>query len=246
MDEKPLVIARTGDSENAPENTLYNPMISEDKYLVTQTAYDAVAKEYADNVFAKQWMKGYLDEFCAWVGKPVRLLDLGCGPGNDTALFHHRGFKVVGVDFSARMMAEARTRTPQVTFIQSDLREMAFEREAFGAVWSVGCLHHVAKADVPQVLERVYRCLKWGGYVFISIQSGEGEGLIAQEQIGVGKISTKFWSYWSGEDFRRELAKAGFTIVKQSQTETMRRQELPEERKKEQWLNVWCRKLGQV
>jgi ubiquinone/menaquinone biosynthesis C-methylase UbiE len=220
-------------------------MILENQYLVTQAAYDTLAKEYADNAFAKQWMKGYLEDFCAWVGQPVKLLDLGCGPGHDAALFHQQGFEVVGVDFSAGMIAEARTRTPQGTFIQSDLREMAFEGETFEAIWSVGSLHHLAKADVPPLLQKVYHCLKWGGYVFISIQRGEGEGLITQEQIGVGKNSAKFWSYWQGEEFRQEMEKVGFTIIKQTETETLRQQDLPEARKSEQWVNVWGRKWGQ-
>jgi ubiquinone/menaquinone biosynthesis C-methylase UbiE len=107
-----------------------------DKYLITQSAYNAVAGGYAANAFAKQWMRGYVEAFCAWVGKPGKLLDLGCGPGNDSALFVERGFAVVGVDFSEKMLAEARKRVPQATFICSDFREMGFDDDQFDAVWN--------------------------------------------------------------------------------------------------------------
>jgi ubiquinone/menaquinone biosynthesis C-methylase UbiE len=208
------------------------------KYQITQSAYDSVAEGYATNAFAKQWMRGYVEAFCAWVGKPGKLLDLGCGPGNDSALFVERGFEVVGVDFSEKMIAEARKRVAQATFICSDFRKMNFDGDEFDAVWSVGSLHHLAKTDLPEVFQRLRRCMKPDGFMFISVQSGEGEAIIAREQIGVGQVTRKFWSYWQPEDFAGELKQVGFLVVKQTHTESMRKKELPETMKNEWWINV--------
>jgi ubiquinone/menaquinone biosynthesis C-methylase UbiE len=216
--------------------------VKADKYLITKLAYDAVAEGYAENAFAKQWMRGYVEDFCTWVGTPAKVLDLGCGPGHDVALLVARGFEVVGIDVSEKMVKEARKRVPTATFVQGDFRTMDFESETFDAVWSVGSLHHVAKTDLQAVLVKVYQYLKSGGAMFVSMASGEGEKLIAREQIGVGKIVEKFWSYWQPEGFARELARAGFWVVKQTHTETMRKQELPEGMKNGWWINVWCRK----
>lgn len=214
-----------------------------DKYLETKLAYDMVAEGYATNAFSKHWMKGYVNEFCALLGKSGKLLDLGCGPGNDSALFVQQGFEVVGVDFSEKMLAEARKRVSKATFIRSDLRNTEFADEEFDAIWSVGSLHHLAKADASGVLKKNHQCLKTGGFMFISVQSGEYEGIITQKQIGDGKVTCKFWSYWRPTDLVRELEQVGFTVIKQTHTETMRKRELPEKRKDEQWINVWCRKF---
>ncbi|OLP62720.1 trans-aconitate 2-methyltransferase [Xaviernesmea oryzae] len=52
-----------------------------------------------------------------------RVVDLGCGPGNSTALLVERfGEEAVsGMDSDADMLAEARRRLPAITFLQADL-----------------------------------------------------------------------------------------------------------------------------
>ncbi|MFO7544907.1 MAG: methyltransferase domain-containing protein [Trueperaceae bacterium] len=49
-----------------------------------------------------------------------RLLDIGCGTGNATGPLHARGFEVVGVDASEAMLAVARAKLPDVTFVRGD------------------------------------------------------------------------------------------------------------------------------
>jgi len=213
-----------------------------DKYLVTQAAYNSVAKGYAGNAYAKQWMKGYLADFCVWVGQPGKVLDLGCGPGHDAALFVARGFQVTGFDFSAKMIIEAQKRVLGARFVQGDFREMDFPNDEFDAVWSVGSLHHLPKSDLPEILQKVYWCLKSGGYMFIAVKGGEGEMIATGEQIGVGTKVRKFWSYWQPKEFVKVIGQAGFRVVKQAHTESMRKKELPQDKRNEWWVNVWCRK----
>ena len=45
-----------------------------------------------------------------WLGKPGRLLDLGCGTGRHTVHFAAKGFEVTGVDLSEHMLAVARRK----------------------------------------------------------------------------------------------------------------------------------------
>ncbi|MEG0100880.1 trans-aconitate 2-methyltransferase [Citrobacter sp.] len=55
--------------------------------------------------------------------------DLGCGPGNSTALLHHRWplAKITGVDSSPNMLNEARVALPNCHFVEADIG--AFEVE---------------------------------------------------------------------------------------------------------------------
>jgi trans-aconitate 2-methyltransferase len=66
-------------------------------------------------------------ELLARVGaeSPATVVDLGCGPGNLTALLAERwpGAQVSGVDSSPDMIEAARASVPQVRFEVGDLRE---------------------------------------------------------------------------------------------------------------------------
>ncbi len=57
--------------------------------------------------------------------EPAMVVDLGCGPGNLTALLVERwpGARVVGLDSSAEMIEKARATTPAVDFRVADLRD---------------------------------------------------------------------------------------------------------------------------
>lgn len=58
---------------------------------------------------------------------PRVVVDLGCGPGNLTALLADRwpGATITGVDSSPEMIAKARLTEPRVTFDVADLRDWA-------------------------------------------------------------------------------------------------------------------------
>jgi trans-aconitate 2-methyltransferase len=53
---------------------------------------------------------------------PARIVDLGCGPGNSTAVLRGRWpqAEVVGVDRSAEMLATARRSDPTVSWVEAD------------------------------------------------------------------------------------------------------------------------------
>jgi trans-aconitate 2-methyltransferase len=57
------------------------------------------------------------------LASPELVIDLGCGPGNSTALLHARwpGARVVGVDSSPAMLARARAELPTLEFVEADV-----------------------------------------------------------------------------------------------------------------------------
>lgn len=57
------------------------------------------------------------------VERPARVIDLGCGPGNSTALLAARwpGGRLEGLDSSAAMLAEARASGVHATWLEADL-----------------------------------------------------------------------------------------------------------------------------
>lgn len=60
---------------------------------------------------------------------PSRVVDLGCGPGNVTAILHRRwpGADVLGIDGSASMLDKARAAAPGCRFAQADFGSWSAE-----------------------------------------------------------------------------------------------------------------------
>src|SRR5262249_53735440 len=95
----------------------------------------------------------------------TRLLDVASGPGYVAAAAARRGATVIGVDFSAAMVAEARERYPQLTFEDGDAEALSFPAGRFDAVVMSFGLLHLARPDAA--IREAHRVLAPGGrYAF--------------------------------------------------------------------------------
>ncbi len=104
--------------------------------------WQKVSRQYHE-VFAdltSQAIEPLLDAVSA--GKGMRLLDVATGPGYVAAAASQRGASVVGVDFSAAMVAEASRHYPTVQFCEGDAVALPFPDGSFDAVvMNFGLLH---------------------------------------------------------------------------------------------------------
>ncbi len=92
-------------------------------------------------------------------GKSV--LDVATGPGYVAAAAAKRGASVVGIDFSAAMIAEARRRYPSLTFQEGDAEDLRFQDESFDAIVMNFGLMHLERPE--QGMSEAYRVLRAGG-----------------------------------------------------------------------------------
>lgn len=109
----------------------------------------------------------------------LRVLDVGCGPGNLTAyiadLVGERG-EVVGLDPSAERIALARETAlagrPNLSFHVGRAEDLAaFAAASFDVLYCNSTLHWVA--DQPRALREFGRVLRPGGRLGVSGQSGD-------------------------------------------------------------------------
>jgi ubiquinone/menaquinone biosynthesis C-methylase UbiE len=92
-----------------------------------------------------------------------RGLDVCCGTGAGLMTLQRLcrdGF--TGVDFSAGMLAQARTAYPDATFVRADVRALPFAAE-FDLAVTFGALGHFLPAERPALFEGVHRALRPGG-----------------------------------------------------------------------------------
>lgn len=90
-----------------------------------------------------------------------RILDLGCGKGRFAARLEESGAKVVGIDLSAAMLAEA----AGLDRVRASACRLPFDDETFEAVFAVEVFEHLA--DVDAVLGEVARVLRPGGVLAV-------------------------------------------------------------------------------
>jgi SAM-dependent methyltransferase len=109
------------------------------------------------------------------VGPGVRVLDVATGPGYVADAAARRGARVVGVDFAAAMLAEARRRHPAVDFRAGDAEALPFPAESFDAVVISFGLLHLARPD--QALAEAHRVLRPDGRVGFTVWAKPGDSV---------------------------------------------------------------------
>ncbi|GAA0276575.1 class I SAM-dependent methyltransferase [Alteraurantiacibacter aestuarii] len=115
----------------------------------------------------------HLDNFLSRLAPGARILELGCGGGRDAAHMLKRGFDVVPTDGSAAMAKKGQER------IGIAVQVMRFDEldavEEYDAVWAHASIHHMPFDGLPDVLRRIARALKPGGWHYANFKLGEGE-----------------------------------------------------------------------
>lgn len=101
----------------------------------------------------------------------LRVLDLGCGFGDFAREARQDGAaRVLGIDLSERMLAEARSRTsdPDIEFLRCSIEEFRSSAASWDLVVCSLALHYVK--DYAAAVRQVAHCLRPGGSFVFSVE----------------------------------------------------------------------------
>lgn len=104
---------------------------------------------------------------------PSRLLDLGCGLGQNSIYFAQRGYKVTGVDIAPTAVeiaaSQADSKKLNIDFRVADVLELAdFPENSFNLAADIGCLHMLVRHEHRErYLNSVRRVLAPGSSFFL-------------------------------------------------------------------------------
>ena len=197
--------------------------------LPTLAFYEKHSQEYYKSTVDVDMHELY-GPFLSELPSAGRILDAGCGSGRDTKAFLERGYRVLAIDASPKMVQLATALTGQSCAVLR-FQEMEFQEE-FDGIWACASLLHVPKSQMHDVMHRFIQALKPGGIFYLSLKEGEGEH-VAEDG--------RFFNYYTVDSFRQLLA--NFPALRE--LAFWKTEEIRSRQYRSLWLNFLLKKQGE-
>jgi SAM-dependent methyltransferase len=162
------------------------------------------------------------DELASVVEPPGPVADLGCGPGAHTFALARRGYEVVGVDGSPRMVEVGRARAAldglDATFEVHDVSQrLRFADGSLGGVLAILVVQHLPRPAA--FIAEVRRCLRPGGHLLITAPARGGKpptspNLYWRLRAACYQLVPGVVRFYDLSSLRRLVEDAGFTVVR--------------------------------
>ncbi|MFA6918709.1 MAG: class I SAM-dependent methyltransferase [Patescibacteria group bacterium] len=139
-----------------------------------------------------------------------KVLDLGCGNGDNVFYLSQKGDDVVGVDLDVN---EAIRKYPGLRFLTMPAEKLEFEDNSFDEIYSYDVLEHVG--DLDQTIAEIKRVLKSGGIWHITVPNARSEKVLLKinpkyfEQVGHRRM-------FEAGVLKNILKNNGFEVIKSS------------------------------
>lgn len=152
-----------------------------------------------------------------------RILDGGCGLGDWTIYLANRGFQVVGLDISNRIISRLQERYSGGRFQQGDIRTTGLPASAFDLYFSWGTFEHFEVGPGDCITE-AYRLLRPGGLLLISVPYHNWRFIFKESRFGYQwrqafrvppgtPISVRFYQWrFTPAELTMELETRGFQV----------------------------------
>lgn len=154
--------------------------------------------------------------FTKYIQKSDRVLDLGCGNGQNSQKAAKFAKEVIGVDFDENLLALARNsaKSKNIAFKKLDLEKpLPFKNASFDKVLFLDVLEHLKNRD--QAFEEVQRVLVASGLLFLAVPNSQTTWKRLQRTAGVCSYSDPDHKIeFSAASIRALLAKHKFKILK--------------------------------
>lgn len=131
-----------------------------------------MAMEGERSARSSEWLRPHLRALGRTGG---RILDIGCGTGDDVRVLAREGFAPVGLDFAWNGLVFARDMFPRGRFVQADVtaKRLPFRDDTFDAAIARCSLHYFRMSALRRIFAEVSRVLVPGGTFAVMVNSSE-------------------------------------------------------------------------
>jgi len=132
--------------------------------------YDKKADYYANN--SASLLLERLTYFTKLLPEKGRILDIGCGVGQDTEYLTKKGFKTIGIDSSCGMLEYAEKNRTCGKFIKMNMLDIRknFKDNSFDGIWASSSLTHIPKCHFGIMLSRIKKIIKKGHPIILILK----------------------------------------------------------------------------
>jgi len=109
-----------------------------------------------------------------------KILDLGSGPGRDSAVFKKRGYKPFCLDISEAMLELCKKQ--KLPVIHMNMEKINLPPSRFDGIWSYTSFTTIPKIKVWKIINKLYKILKKDGIMFLGLIEGTYEGWKAPDK----------------------------------------------------------------
>ena len=142
----------------------------------------------------------------------LKIADVGCGTGRfSMGLADVYGTHVVGVDRSARMLAQIRSRHRHVSFCVGDAQTLPLRRGSLGMLFLSNVVHHLP--DLVQAAKGFAHVLQPGGFVVVRNYVREQLQRVPYLEFFPEAYATSIETLSSTSEIEGAFESAGFVIA---------------------------------
>ena len=181
--------------------------------------WDILHKQGALKAFSDN-PTNFAKEITKYIPPNSKILELGCGLGNDSYYFAKQRHAVIATDFSDEAIKQNNEKykdARRLTFKVMDMNKSPypFKENDFDCVYSRLSLHYFSDEITRKIVKEVFRILKHNGLLFFLCKS-TGDPLY-----GKGRLIEKDMYEFNGhirhffsKDYSKDLLKGKFRILK--------------------------------
>ncbi|MBD3407876.1 MAG: methyltransferase domain-containing protein [Candidatus Lokiarchaeota archaeon] len=134
--------------------------------------------------------------------RPGKVLDLGCGTGQNTIFLAENGFDAIGVDISPEAISLARENAKEigvsVGFRVGDVLRLSryFPAHSFDAIIDSGLFHILSDDDRWTYVRQIHRVLKENGRYYLLCFSEKEQSRAGPRRVSKAEIDTVFGKHF--------------------------------------------------
>ncbi len=133
--------------------------------------YQGMARDYLSSSFAygRKNLEYVLEDVLQGLSRDSKVLDIGCGTGEQVRKCRQSGFDVTGLEPAPTMRVIAQAHNPGTSILDGVITRLPFPDQTFDLILAIEVLRYLHRADVAQAYREMVRVLKPGGYLFFTM-----------------------------------------------------------------------------